>query len=71
MKRKLSTKMKFNLIKKFEKQWVAFNKDRTEVVASGKTMEEVDAKLRTAKKIASVISYIMPFDRHFAPYVQT
>lgn len=61
-------KKRYQLLKKFQNKWVAFNEDKSEVVISGESMLEVDNKLQEKKLKASSISYIIPFDVLYSPY---
>lgn len=52
---------------KYTNKWVAFNKDETKILASGKTIKDVEKKLDKIDEHASVITYILPMDRTFSP----
>ena len=45
----------------FENKWVALTSDRRRVVVSGKTLEEVDKKLKNLKEKNIILHYIPPF----------
>jgi len=57
-----------NLLSKYINRWVAVNSDETEVIASGKSISAVENVLVRDKKKASHIMYVLPFDKHYAPY---
>lgn len=58
---------RFELLKNFQKKWIAFNMDETKVLAVGNTTQEVDKKLAKLNERASIIEYVMPFDTFISP----
>ncbi len=60
-------KKRYELLRKFEKKWVALDKNSSKVLASGKTIEEVEKGLKRIKEKPSAIEYVMPFNSYFSP----
>ena len=61
---------KFDLLKNYEKKWIAIDKNYTKVLTNGNTIKEVENKLKRKKTKAFAISYVAPFDSHLSPYVK-
>jgi len=51
-----------------ENEWVALTPDRKKVIASGKTLEEVDIKLKEKKQKNIILHFVPPFDGTIAPH---
>ncbi len=58
-----------NIYRKFSNKWVAFNKERTKVLASGKDILEVENQLSKDGKKAYEITFLMPNGYYFVPFV--
>jgi len=48
-----------------QNQWVALNKTRTKILAIGKTIKEVEAKIKEEEVI---VMKVLPKNRLYAPY---
>ena len=55
---------------KYANQWVGFTADRTEIIASGKTMLDVSKQLEKLKVKDAIVTYILPSDQYVAPLCQ-
>jgi len=56
-----------DLVRPFENQWVALTPDYRQVVASGKTLDEVESRLE-AKDLKRLVFFKVPrFDAVFIP----
>lgn len=53
----------------YEKKWVALNSDRSKVITSGLSIKEVTSKLEKRKEKDIILTYVLPFDGSYAPYV--
>lgn len=58
-----------NIYQKFSNKWVAFNKGKTKVLASGKNILEVEKQLSKEGKKAYEITFLMPHGYYFVPFV--
>ncbi len=63
----VTTRKRFELLKKFQKKWVALNVGESKILAFGNTTREVDKKLEKVKEKASIVEYVMPFDVLISP----
>lgn len=59
----------YKLVKNFEEKWIALDEKRSKILASGDSIPEVEEKLKKTNKQADSITYVLPFDRYFAPHV--
>ena len=55
-----------NIYSNYENKWIALAPDRSRVLVSGTSIKDVEKKLKDADKDV-VITYVMPFDKSFAP----
>jgi len=62
--------MKKNIFEKYENKWVATTLDNKKVIASAKDIKKLHEKLERMKigKQEAVMTYILPFDVHYAPF---
>jgi len=60
---------KINIYQKFSNKWVAFNKGKTKVLASGRDILEVEKQLSKEGKKAYEITFLMPNGYYFVPSV--
>jgi hypothetical protein len=51
----------------FENKWVALTTDRKKVVASGRTIKELDKNLIKQKIKDVVLTKVLPFDQALSP----
>lgn len=51
-----------NLFVPFENQWVALSPDRKSIVASGKTLKELDKKLKKLNNEEAIFTKVVPFN---------
>lgn len=69
MNKKIST-VNARRLAQFEDQYVAFPSNRSKVLASGATIKDLEAKLKTLNTPDIVISYIPPISKYIAPICQ-
>lgn len=54
-----------NLTIKYEKKWVALNKNK-EVLASASNIKELDKKVKKSKIKEAIYHYILPLNQYFS-----
>lgn len=60
-------KEKANPLVKYENMWVAVSADGKKVVASGKTVKELDDKMEKIGDREAIYTKVLPFDEYFSP----
>lgn len=68
---KKKTSLKDQLAK-LEEKWVAFNTERTKVIESGDSIEDLGRKLdlRGIENKDVVLVKILPFDKYYCPHAR-
>lgn len=61
-------KKKIDILLKHSDEYIAYIGDRFNVLASGKTIKEVETELKKKKILEAVITYIPPLGKSFSPY---
>lgn len=56
-----------NILLPYENKWVALSPEGDKVVAWGKSVIEVDRKLKKKKDNEAVLMKVLPFDRYLSP----
>lgn len=56
---------------KYANQWVGLTKDRSKIIASGKTLLDVNKQLEKLKIKDAIVTYILPADHYIAPLCQS
>lgn len=51
----------------YENMWVALSSDRKRVVASGKTIKELDKKMSKIEDNEAIYTRVLPFDQFLSP----
>lgn len=51
----------------FENMWVALSVDRKRVVASGKTIKELEKKMDKIGNCEVIFTKVLPFDQFYSP----
>jgi hypothetical protein len=52
----------------YENKWVALSADYRRVLASGRSLKEVDGKLTGSERIEAVFHKVLPFDAAYVPH---
>ena len=60
-------KAQYKLLSPHVDKWVALNKSKTKIVATGASIAEVERTLEAKKKESSEILYVTPFDQYHSP----
>lgn len=55
-----------NIPANYQNKWIALSSDRANIVASGKTIKEVQKKLNS-KDQDIIITYVLPFNSYYSP----
>jgi hypothetical protein len=50
-----------------ENKWVALSADYRRVLASGRSLKEVDGKLNASERVEAVFHKVLPFDAAYVP----
>lgn len=58
---------KNNLFASFENQWVGLSPDRKNIIASGKTLKELDEKLKKLNDEDAIFTKVVSFDQVLIP----
>lgn len=56
-----------DVVAAYENKWVALSGDYTRVLASGRSLKEVDAKLKDSERVEAVLHKVLPFNAVYAP----
>lgn len=59
--------MKANILFKFENKWVALSKDRSKVLYSAKSLDNLFKLLPKSKKNDVILHYVPPFNTYLSP----
>lgn len=51
----------------YENKWVALSPDHNKVMASGKSIKEIDKKLKSMNNEDAILTFVLPFDKSYAP----
>lgn len=62
--------MTIDTLLKYANQWVGLTANRSKVIASGKTILDVNQQLRKLKIKDAIVTYILPSDQYVAPLCQ-
>ncbi len=54
-------------LKAYENKWVAFDKKRAKILASGASVIAVELQLKKKKLNAHQIEFILPLNMHYVP----
>jgi predicted RNase H-like HicB family nuclease len=54
-----------DILASHEKQWIALSPDRTQVFAAGKSLQEVNERIKD--KTDAIVTYVLPQDGFYAP----
>ncbi len=63
-------KLDLEILLKYASQWVGLNPSRSKIIASGKSLIEVNEQLKKLKIKDAIITYVMPPDYYVAPLCQ-
>lgn len=55
-------KVQSSMLYKYEKKWVALTPDRKSVVASSKSLRQLDKKLKEIRQKNVILHYVPPLD---------
>ena len=66
----IMTKLDLKTFLKYANQWVGLSADRSKVIASGKTLLDVNEQLMKLKIKDAIVTYILPADQYIAPLCQ-
>lgn len=63
-------KLDLDTLLKYANQWVGLTANRTSVIASGKSIIDVNKQLEKLNVKDAVITYVLPSDQYVAPLCQ-
>lgn len=58
------------ILSKYENQYIALSKDRAKIIASGKTIKDLEKKLGEMKIKNAVIEFVEPLNAYLSPVCQ-
>lgn len=57
-----------DILAAYENKWVALSADFSRVLASGRSLKEVDGKLTGSERREAVFHKVLPFDAAYVPH---
>ena len=66
----IMAKLDLDTLLKYANQWVGFTSNRSKIIASGKTILDVNQQLEKLKIKDAIVTYILPPDQYVAPLCQ-
>ena len=57
-------------LSQYENRYIALSKDRAKIIASGKTIKDLENKLEKMKIKKTVIEYVEPLNAYLSPVCQ-
>lgn len=52
----------------YQNKWVALNKTKTKILATGSTIKEIEKKIAKTQQKNVIVTHILPQDRLYAPH---
>lgn len=63
-------KLNVKTLAKYENQYIALSLDSAKILASGKTIKELEKKLQKLRLKEATLQYISPLDKFLSPVCQ-